>query len=467
MFHWSLVFLLVPQVAVLSSPAVFNVYHYGAVGDGSSNDTAAIQRAVDAAAAVRGTAWLPANGTYMLGAGLKFRGHQYDGITLQVDGPFTLIDDKLWPHCPISHCPSGARKCGESCGALIEVINVDGFTLMSKAEGGLIGTNYSNKNTPVPHHAAPRRPNAMTVDNSTNILIENFFMTHQNGVAFFHNVQNVTIRNVTIKNRCSPVEEAGDLEIGGLGSHGAPWGAPHYYEQHLLSTNNVTIQGCYFSGGDDNIAIKNDTANVLVEDCTFGNGHGASIGSVPDANGLNGYVTNITFRNLVMEGNAACKIKTWPNTTGEISNILYENVRINGGAGSSILQLSTYYCKCTDPSKGWCHLYTPKPLTSCRQEEIVSSVFEAVGSCCAETENNIDLRNITFRNFTGTAETAGQMLCRKGRPCTIHLEDVNVTLTKDVNWACSATDVKVSGISNPTLPSTCVSTTIGEVDAYV
>jgi polygalacturonase len=35
-----------------------------------------------------------------------------------------------------------------------------------------------------------------------------------------------------------------------------------------------------------------------------------------------GYVTNITFRNLVMNGNAACKIKTWPNTTGEISNIL-------------------------------------------------------------------------------------------------------------------------------------------------
>ena len=62
-------------------------------------------------------------------------------------------------------------------------------------------------------------------------------------------------------------------------------------------------------GGDDNIAIKNDTANVLIENCVFGNGHGASIGSVPDTNGVMGYVTNITFRNLIMNGNAACKIK--------------------------------------------------------------------------------------------------------------------------------------------------------------
>ena len=28
----------------------------------------------------------------------------------------------------------------------------------------------------------------------------------------------------------------------------------------------------------------------------FGNGHGASIGSVPDTNGVMGYVTNVTFR---------------------------------------------------------------------------------------------------------------------------------------------------------------------------
>ena len=62
-------------------------------------------------------------------------------------------------------------------------------------------------------------------------------------------------------------------------AQGEPWNSPLQYEEHLLSTNNVTIRGCTFSGGDDNIAIKNDTANVLIEDCVFGNGHGASIGT--------------------------------------------------------------------------------------------------------------------------------------------------------------------------------------------
>ena len=65
---------------------------------------------------------------------------------------------------------------------------------------------------------------------------------------------------------------------------------------------------------------------MLVENIVFKNGHGATIGSVPDGNGLRGYISNVTFRNITMEGNAPVKIKSWPNTTGEVSNILYEDV---------------------------------------------------------------------------------------------------------------------------------------------
>ena len=61
-------------------------------------------------------------------------------------------------------------------------------------------------------HKAPRRPNAITVDNSSNVHLENFFMTHMVGVAFFHNVQNVSYINCSIHNRDMPVEESGDLE---------------------------------------------------------------------------------------------------------------------------------------------------------------------------------------------------------------------------------------------------------------
>ena len=66
---------IIVAASITSPPAgtVFNVYHYGAVGDGIYNDTAAIQRTIDASIG-KGVAWAPPNGTHLLGAGLKFIG---------------------------------------------------------------------------------------------------------------------------------------------------------------------------------------------------------------------------------------------------------------------------------------------------------------------------------------------------------------------------------------------------------
>ena len=62
----------------------------------------------------------------------------------------------------------------------------------------------------------------------------------------------------------------------------------------------------------------------------------------------------------------------------------------------------------------------------------------------------------SFRNFTGTADIAGNMLCRKGNPCSVNLEDVNVTLLqKGMEWACSYADVQTKGVIEPPLPASC------------
>lgn len=66
---------------------VFNVKAYGAVGDDTNDDTAEIQAAIDAAAAVGGVVWFPA-GTYKISASLKLYNATptpdvpYSGITL-------------------------------------------------------------------------------------------------------------------------------------------------------------------------------------------------------------------------------------------------------------------------------------------------------------------------------------------------------------------------------------------------
>jgi polygalacturonase len=116
-----------------------------------------------------------------------------------------------------------------------------------------------------------------------------------------------------------------------------------------MRANNITIRDMFVTGGDDNVCIKNDTANVLIENVVFHDGHGASIGSIPDCSGCHGVVTNITFRNITMGGDAPMKIKWWANTTGEISNILYEDVTLSNA--SSAIQMSANYgswaCPCT------------------------------------------------------------------------------------------------------------------------
>ena len=83
-----------PPTAAGTAPlagAVFSVFDYGARGDGTHNDTAAIQATINAAAASGGgVAHLPENGTYLTGGGLNALGHQYDGVTLRVDGRVTI-----------------------------------------------------------------------------------------------------------------------------------------------------------------------------------------------------------------------------------------------------------------------------------------------------------------------------------------------------------------------------------------
>ena len=61
------------------------------------------------------------------------------------------------------------------------------------------------------------------------------------------------VRNVSIVNRDNP-EETGDVEIGGIGSHGEPWNAGWQYQVKMMTTHNVTVRDSFVTGGDDNVA---------------------------------------------------------------------------------------------------------------------------------------------------------------------------------------------------------------------
>ena len=310
--------LLAAVAAAAPNPRhnIFNVFSYGAVGDGKTNDTAAIQRTIDAAGSGnRGVAWLPPNGTFLMGAGVNLIGHGYDGVSLRIDGAVTVPAagaKPTWPtaaECGLATGHPGSGGIPRSlCGVLL-VMNVDHFTF--QGYGSMTGFLFDEHQGPQPAGGG-----CFTMVNVTNPIVEDLRLSHFDGMMFIHFSQNITVRNVTMFNRNKP-EETGDIEIGGMGSHGAPPpicaygrsgkfnpddpclvpGANWQYELPLLRPKNFTMRDSIVNGGDDNVCIKNDTTDVLVENVHFTDGHGASIGSIPDCNGCHGHVSGIVFRN--------------------------------------------------------------------------------------------------------------------------------------------------------------------------
>jgi polygalacturonase len=92
-------------------------------------------------------------------------------------------------------------------------------------------------------------------------------------------------------------------------------------------SRNVLIRRCYIDVGDDNVSFKSNPKeepldNVLVTDCTFKHGHGASVGS-----NIGGGIRNITVQNCTFEGtDNGIRIKSTRDRGGVVENITYRNL---------------------------------------------------------------------------------------------------------------------------------------------
>ncbi|MFG1628218.1 glycoside hydrolase family 28 protein [Kribbella sp. NPDC049227] len=124
------------------------------------------------------------------------------------------------------------------------------------------------------------------------------------------------------------------------------------------SCQDVVITGCSFDTGDDCIAIKSGrdadgrrvarpSANILVESCRFGTGHGAlTIGSE-----TSGGIHTIHARDLHITGPAidhALRIKTSPHRGGLIEHITLRDTQVDSVTTSAI-HITTNHATPTPP----------------------------------------------------------------------------------------------------------------------
>jgi polygalacturonase len=315
------------QAGLAAGPPFYDVRSYGAVGDGVTLTTTAIQKAVDACSADGGGKVVVPAGRYLTGpiflksqvqveleSGAVLAGSTNFNDYPPIDGRWEGIERKIYASLftgrGLYNVSITGRGVMEGQGAVWWGANRRTMDLRKKLR--LKGREPEN-----PPEAPLRwpRPRMINLYNCTNVLIRD--ITILNSPSWnVHPVycENVTLDNVTIL---------------------APdHGAPNTDAVDPDSCRNVRISNCHFDVGDDCIVIKSGynedgrrvgipCENILVSNCTFGHGHGGvAVGSE-----MSGSVRNVTVVNCVFDGTQrGLRVKTALGRGGVVENFRASNL---------------------------------------------------------------------------------------------------------------------------------------------
>jgi polygalacturonase len=282
---------------------VFSIKDYGAVGDGVATNTEAIQLAIDAAnAAGGGVVEVPAGGVYLSGP-FAFTNR----INLRVEGLLRML--------PMEKYPGGtSNPTSFITGEGLHDIAVTGH-------GGIDGQGLPW--WPFAKVPGTRRPRMIALGSCERVLIENLSLSNSPmfHIAIHGKTSDVTVRKVTI--RANPSND--------------PVHPSHNTDACDVTGNRILIQDCDVSVGDDNYTCAGGTANVLITNCTYGYGHGLSIGS-PTAGGVSNFtVINCTFNNTEQ----GIRIKSDRGRGGVLQQLAYVNLQMTN-VDRPILVYATY-----------------------------------------------------------------------------------------------------------------------------
>jgi len=363
----------------------FVITDYGAVADGTTMNTAAIQKAIDAAAAAGGGVLEVPKGSFYSGA-LFFK----KGVELYLDEGAVLSGSQ-----DIADFPKQRTRIeGHFTEWPVAFIN---FTQMDHVR--VSGKGQLNGNG-APYWAAFRgargaanldvpRPRLMLVDRCKDVRIE--------GISF----QDSGFWNLHLYH-CS------DVHIEGV-SINAPTGSPSTDGIDVDSCQDVTIRKCQISNSDDDIALKGSKGpfadkdtdsppdeNILIEDCTIGNGNGLiTCGSEATI------VRNVIVRNCIINGRAnLLTLKLRPDTPQHYSNITIDGITATGaGRFLNVAPWTQYFDLQGQPSpaRSIDHL-TIRNVTG--SFSLLGSLRGTVGDSISDiTMENINL-NVPNTNFT-------------------------------------------------------------------
>lgn len=270
---------------------VFNVTNYGAIGDGITTNTTAIQAAINAANnAHGGMVEIPA-GTFLSGP-----------IQLVNQINFHLDKGATLRMLPLNKYPGGTTDPANFIsGASLHDVEISGLGTIDGQ--GIPWWPYARTRD-------ARRPRMIALSSCDRVLIENVTLTNSPmfHIAVSGRSSDVTVRRATI--RANPSTD--------------PINPGHNTDACDVSGKNILIQDCDVSVGDDNFTCGGGTSDILITNCTYGYGHGVSIGSPTSGGVSNITVINCTFNNT----EAGIRIKSDRDRGGFLHNLSYLNLHM-------------------------------------------------------------------------------------------------------------------------------------------
>lgn len=174
------------------------------------------------------------------------------------------------------------------------------------------------------------RPNMIRIFNCKNVCIED--VTFENSPAWTTHInfsEHITIKNLTVKN---------------------PWYGTNTDALDLDCSKNVLVEDCHFDTGDDGICIKSGrdeegrrrgvpTKDVIVNNCVVYRAHGGFVVGSEMSGGVNNmFVSNCTF----IGTDIGLRFKTTRGRGGMVENVYVNNVNMKDIPAEAIL-FDMYY----------------------------------------------------------------------------------------------------------------------------
>ncbi|RPD81625.1 pectin lyase-like protein [Lentinus tigrinus ALCF2SS1-7] len=218
----------------------------------------------------------------------------------------------------------------------------------------------------------PGRPINLVIRNSSNFTMQGMrFVQSQFWTMAVHTAENILLEGITVhsvSNSSAPTQNTDGIDT--------------FY------TNNIVLRNWDVTGGDDAVAPKANTSNLLVQDSHFHGTIGVAIGSIGQYPGVYEFIENVTAERIICDGCVhAGYVKTWTGVEKGVPPNVFRDYNVTN-ITDGVAQIS----QCT-------------------------SYNGQTGDCDTST---FQISNVTWTNFSGTVANnlLGSLQCSGAAPCT-------------------------------------------------